>query len=152
MKRTQNRRKTKTQNRRGTEREIDAKKFGVSLAVFGGGGMNTNNLNKLKKILITKKNDLLKVVNDKKQKDLQEPTVGDEVDVAGDSEEKELIFGLTDNEKLMLNLIDSALKKMETGKYGFCESCAVKIPYTRLEVMPFARYCIKCQPKFDKKR
>lgn len=114
--------------------------------------MNVKDLNELKKILIAKKSDLLKTVRDKQQKDLQEPNVGDEVDAAGDSEEKELIFGLSGNEKVMLNSIDAALKKIEAGKYGFCENCSAKIPPERLKAMPYARYCMNCQPKFDKSR
>ena len=112
--------------------------------------MNVRDLNELKKILIAKKNDLLKTVADKQQKDLHEPTVGDEVDAAGDSEEKELIFGLSGNEKVMLNSIDAALKKIEAGKFGLCENCSVKILPERLKAMPYARYCMNCQPKFDK--
>ncbi|PIU83796.1 MAG: RNA polymerase-binding protein DksA [Elusimicrobia bacterium CG06_land_8_20_14_3_00_38_11] len=112
--------------------------------------MNAKDLIELKKILIAKKNDLLKTVKDKQEKDLHEPNVGDEVDAAGDSEEKELTFGLSDNEKIMLNLIDSALKKIEAGRYGLCENCSAKIPLERLKAMPHARYCINCQPKFDK--
>ena len=114
--------------------------------------MSAKEVGELKKVLIEKKNDLLKVVNDQKQKDLQEPVVGDEVDAAGESEEKELIFGLTDNEKNTLNSIESALQKIEHGKYGICEECSAKIPFERLKAMPYARYCISCQPKFEKKK
>jgi len=114
--------------------------------------MNTKDLNELKKILVSKKNDLLKTVKDKQQKDMQEPNVGDEVDAAGDSEEKELIFGLSDNEKVTLTSIDAAIKKMQNGKYGLCENCSAKIPVERLKAMPYARYCMKCQPKFDKQK
>ena len=112
--------------------------------------MNSKDLNELKKDLVAKKNNLLKVVKDKQQNDLQEHNVGDEVDAAGDSEEKELIFGLNDNEKVILNLIDAALKKIEAGKYGLCENCSAKILIERLKAMPYARYCMNCQPKFDK--
>ncbi|MFH0947535.1 MAG: TraR/DksA family transcriptional regulator [Elusimicrobiota bacterium] len=112
--------------------------------------MNIKDVNELKKSLVAKKNDLLKAVKDKQQKDLQEPNVGDEVDAAGDSEEKELIFGLSDNEKTMLGLIDAALKKIDSAKYGLCENCSAKISVERLKAMPYARYCINCQPKFDK--
>src|SRR3989339_1608664 len=114
--------------------------------------MNNKDLNEFKKILNEKKNDLLKAVDHKKQKDLQEPIVGDEIDAAGDSEEKELIFGLTDNEKVMLDSIESALHKMEHDNYGICERCSTKIPTERLKAMPYARYCIQCQPKFEQKK
>jgi DnaK suppressor protein len=114
--------------------------------------MNAKDLSELKKMLVEKKNDLLKTVKGKQEKDMQEPDVGDEVDAAGDSEEKELIFGLSDNEKVMLNSIDVALKKIDAGKYGLCESCSAKIPVERLKAMPYAHYCMNCQPKFDKQK
>jgi len=114
--------------------------------------MNAKELSELKKTLTERKNDLLKAVDHKKQKDLQEPIVGDEIDAAGDSEEKELIFGLTDNEKVMLDSIESALHKMEHDNYGICERCTTKIPTERLKAMPYARYCIQCQPKFEQKK
>ena len=112
--------------------------------------MNLKEISEIKKSLNDKKNELLKIMKNKKQVDLRESDVGDEIDTAGDSEERELIFGLTDNEKSMLNSIETAIKKIEVGKYGLCESCSAKIPFERLKAMPYARYCIKCQPKFEK--
>jgi RNA polymerase-binding protein DksA len=114
--------------------------------------MNAKETNELKKMLLNKKEELLKTVRNKKQVDFRESDVGDEVDTAGDSEERELIFGLTDNEKNLLDSIESALKKIETSKYGLCENCSVKIPFERLKAMPHAHYCIKCQPKFEQKK
>jgi len=112
--------------------------------------MNTKEIAELKKILKDKKDELLKMMKTKNQVDLRESEVGDEVDTAGDSEERELIFGLTDNEKSMFDAIESAIKKIEVGKFGQCENCNAKIPFERLKAMPYARYCIKCQPKFEK--
>ena len=114
--------------------------------------MNSKDLSELKKRLVAEKSDLLKAVDGMHQKELQEPNVGDEVDAAGDSEEKELMFGLNDNEKVMLDLIDTALKKIDSEKYGLCENCLAKISIERLKAMPYARYCISCQPKFDKQK
>lgn len=113
--------------------------------------MNSKEISELKKILKEKKDELLKTMKNKKQADLRESDVGDEIDTAGDNEERELIFGLTDNEKSMLNYIEAAINKIEVAKYGLCESCSAKIPFERLKAMPYARYCMKCQPKFEKK-
>jgi len=44
-----------------------------------------------------------------------------------------------------LNNINSALKKIEKGKYGLCEKCGKKIKKERLEALPEARFCMKCQ-------
>jgi RNA polymerase-binding transcription factor DksA len=46
-----------------------------------------------------------------------------------------------------LNEIDDALRKLEAGTYGLCESCGEPIPEARLEAMPSARLCIACASK-----
>ena len=46
-----------------------------------------------------------------------------------------------------LNEIDDALRKLEAGTYGLCESCGEPIPEARLEAMPSARLCISCASK-----
>ena len=38
-----------------------------------------------------------------------------------------------------------ALNKIEKHQYGICEMCEDEIPETRLEVKPFAKYCIDCR-------
>lgn len=100
-------------------------------------------------ILMEKRDELLEVVQHKKETEMQieEPEIGDEADIATRSVEKEMLFELTDSEKQTLDSIEAALRKMEKGVYGRCESCQRVIPKLRLEVMPWARYCIQCQSK-----
>jgi RNA polymerase-binding transcription factor DksA len=43
--------------------------------------------------------------------------------------------------------IDDALRKLEAGTYGDCESCGAPIAEARLEAMPAARLCISCASK-----
>jgi DnaK suppressor protein len=43
--------------------------------------------------------------------------------------------------------IDDALAKLESGKYGACESCGDAIAEARLEAMPTAKLCITCASK-----
>ncbi|MEK9144727.1 MAG: TraR/DksA family transcriptional regulator, partial [Elusimicrobiota bacterium] len=76
--------------------------------------------------------------------------VGDEADQAGQSLEKELIFEVSDNERLALDQIEGALRKMDKGTYGLCESCQKPIPKIRLKAVPFARYCIGCQTSAER--
>jgi RNA polymerase-binding transcription factor DksA len=40
--------------------------------------------------------------------------------------------------------IDDALARMDAGTYGLCESCGLHIPVERLEVIPHARFCVRC--------
>jgi DnaK suppressor protein len=38
-----------------------------------------------------------------------------------------------------------ALRRMAEGSYGTCERCAADIPLQRLEILPYARFCVPCQ-------
>lgn len=41
--------------------------------------------------------------------------------------------------------IDAALERLSNGNYGLCETCGKHIGVTRLEALPTARICIRCQ-------
>lgn len=41
--------------------------------------------------------------------------------------------------------ITRALRLIAEGRYGQCESCGLEIPVERLEIRPYARYCVQCQ-------
>lgn len=44
-----------------------------------------------------------------------------------------------------LRLIDDALENIRLGTFGICQDCGQRIGAARLEVRPYARYCIKCK-------
>lgn len=101
------------------------------------------NLAPIRKQLLAMREDLRKVVRN--QEGLDTSDNGDSVDQASLSIEKELLFELSDNERLTLDQVEAALRKIEKGNYGLCESCQKPIAKPRLEALPFARYCINCQ-------
>ena len=41
--------------------------------------------------------------------------------------------------------IDEAIRKIDHGTYGICESCHQEIPRMRMRALPFARLCVKCK-------
>ncbi len=45
--------------------------------------------------------------------------------------------------------VDSALSKIDKGKYGICENCKKPIEKKRLETYPFAKYCTNCMNKLE---
>lgn len=49
------------------------------------------------------------------------------------------------NEEAIIKKIDSALEDIEKGEYGTCKQCGVKINDQRLEFIPYAEYCTRCQ-------
>ncbi len=72
-------------------------------------------------------------------------------DVATDNYDRELNLDLASTEQKMLNDIATALKRIDDGSYGKCETCAEKISVQRLKAMPYARLCIKCKEEEEKK-
>lgn len=69
----------------------------------------------------------------------------DLVDRANNSYNRELMFSLSDAERETLLKVEDALKRLDEGTYGTCASCGKLIGKPRLEAVPWARYCIKCQ-------
>jgi DnaK suppressor protein len=50
-----------------------------------------------------------------------------------------------DRERKLIKKIDESLDDIETGDYGYCESCGVEIGIQRLEARPTANMCIDCK-------
>ena len=73
-------------------------------------------------------------------------------DVATDNYDREFSLSLADNEQKILNRIDEALEKIESGSYGLCELCGKKVSKVRLKAVPYAELCVPCQQKQEKKR
>jgi len=46
-----------------------------------------------------------------------------------------------------LRLVDEALDRLTTGGYGVCQACEEPIAPKRLEAVPWARYCLRCQER-----
>ena len=69
----------------------------------------------------------------------------DFADVASDDIDRKLIEALGSQELKRLRLIDSALTRIQQGKYGLCMKCGRKIPHERLDAIPYALMCIECK-------
>ncbi|MHB8346422.1 MAG: RNA polymerase-binding protein DksA [Acidiferrobacterales bacterium] len=50
-----------------------------------------------------------------------------------------------DRERKLIKKIEEALGKIDTGDYGYCETCGVEIGVQRLEARPTATLCIDCK-------
>lgn len=99
----------------------------------------------IKRQLLAMRDDLMKTVRKQQLSETTLQDTGDSVDQASLSIEKELLFELSDNERVTLDQIEAALRKIDKGHYGLCESCQKPIAKPRLDALPFARYCISCQ-------
>jgi len=123
--------------------------------------LNKKELNEFKKLVIKKKDaalDEIKHISEDTLKKSQKEASGDisgytyhMADVATDTYDREFSLGLASNERTFIYELDDALKKIEDGTYGVCEDCKAPISKTRLKAVPYARLCIKCQEKKEKK-
>ena len=75
----------------------------------------------------------------------------DFADVASDDIDRKLIEALGSQELKRLRLIDSAITRIQQGKYGLCMKCGKRIPHERLEAIPYALMCIDCKTAEEKR-
>ena len=69
----------------------------------------------------------------------------DPADMAANAYTKELLISMSANDRMLLQLIDEALLRVEKGEYGECINCGEQVQIKRLDAVPWARYCVKCQ-------
>jgi DnaK suppressor protein len=69
----------------------------------------------------------------------------DPADMAANAYTKELLISMSANDRKLLQLIDEALERVERVEYGECVNCGEPLAEKRLDAVPWARYCIKCQ-------
>jgi len=79
-------------------------------------------------------------------------TMQDEATVFADpndraSQESDMALELRnrDRERKLIKKIDETIGKIDSGEYGFCDSCGIEIGLKRLEARPTATLCIDCK-------
>ena len=102
--------------------------------------------------LLDWKNELLKessqtLVNLQKEENTAKPDITDRA-----TEEIERSFELRtrDRERKLINKIETALKRIETGSYGYCEETGEPIGIKRLEARPVATLSLEAQEMHEK--
>lgn len=74
----------------------------------------------------------------------------DEIDQATTDVEQSMRMRLRNRELLYLKKIDEALKRIDEGSFGECDSCGQDIEVRRLEVRPTATLCIACKEEEER--
>lgn len=70
-------------------------------------------------------------------------------DMGSDEAMRDAAFSRGEAGGRVLEEIDEALERVRNGEYGRCEGCGGDIPDARLEALPYARLCIKCQEDME---
>jgi DnaK suppressor protein len=71
-------------------------------------------------------------------------------DAGTDSFDREFALSLVSNEQEALYEVTEALKRLENSTYGVCAMCSKPVNRHRLEALPFASLCVKCQEISEK--
>lgn len=68
----------------------------------------------------------------------------DSEDQSQEVENNEVVDSLENLELKELSLVEGALKRIDSGKYGQCSECGELIAEARLKAVPHAINCINC--------
>jgi DnaK suppressor protein len=110
--------------------------------------MNQTELNKYRAVLEAKRAELSAGLRNREDIAIEKtPDALDEVQLAG---ERELAIRNLDRESNLLRNVKSALSRFGDGSYGVCMHCEEDIKPKRLEAVPWAKYCIRCQEAADR--
>ena len=73
----------------------------------------------------------------------------DEGDLATISHDRDLLYNLHEGGFARLRFIQEALKAIDRGQYGECVGCGEDINEKRLEAVPWATMCVRCQEETE---
>ncbi len=71
-------------------------------------------------------------------------------DIGSDAYEQEFNLGLLESERKLLREIEQALMRIDLGYYGICMLTGNPIERARLDIKPWARYCIEAVRRREK--
>ncbi len=110
-------------------------------------------IEKIRKMLLLQKDELIKKTQDtmRDESEFDKDDLPDEIDHASFEYNQSLTLRLRDREQYLLNKIIKALKMIDEGTYGICESCGDDIDVKRLLARPVATLCIKCKEEQEKR-
>lgn len=69
-----------------------------------------------------------------------------------DNFDRELALSLASSRQDSIYEIEDAIRRIDEGEYGTCESCGCPIERPRLKALPFAKKCIPCQNAAERGR
>ena len=96
------------------------------------------------KYLLAENSDFRAAVEDSNGKDL--------ADIASNDIDAWMLETIGAKDRIRLQSIESALARLETGRFGICAGCGSKIGKSRLEAIPYVVLCIQCQAKTERTR
>ncbi len=116
--------------------------------------MDENFLKKMRTSLMSLKKEILKNLASESEdfrNIIENMDPKDLADIAADDIDRKTLEALGTQEVKRLQLIESAIARIENKKYGLCARCGKKIPRERLEAIPYALLCIDCKSSEERR-
>jgi DnaK suppressor protein len=114
--------------------------------------MNERQLAYFKAKLLTWKEDILRESKETLSHLQDENHVlPDVADRASSETDRSLELRTRDRQRKLISKIDSALKRIEDGSYGYCEETGDPISLKRLDARPIATLSIEAQERHEKR-
>lgn len=113
--------------------------------------MNAKQLAYFRKKLLAWRDDILRESNETleqlQSESLKEPDIADR---ASSETEWSVELRARDRQRKLISKIDSALRRIETGEYGYCEVSGEPISLQRLDARPIATMTLEAQEQHEK--
>lgn len=110
--------------------------------------MKEEQIKKFHKRLNSLREEIIKVMN-WRDSATEKGDALDEIDQANDMIEREMGYVMSSNMRSNLDQVDEALTRIADRTFGKCLHCGQDISIKRLELLPFARFCVPCQEKLE---
>jgi DnaK suppressor protein len=108
--------------------------------------MSPKQLDHFRKILSALKEELSQDIDRTVHTMQDEATIfADPNDRASQESDMALELRNRDRERKLIKKIEETIAKIDSGDYGYCDSCGVEIGLKRLEARPTATLCIDCK-------
>ncbi len=114
--------------------------------------MNVDQVEYFRRKLIAWKESILKESKETIE-DMQTDTrnIPDFTDRASEETDRALELRTRDRQRKLISKIDSALRRIEDGTYGFCEETGDPISFKRLDARPIATLSIEAQERHERR-
>lgn len=129
-----------------TDDLLHKKQFPAYIPKKGEQYMSEKQLAHFRSILSSVKEDLRDDIDRTVHTMQEEATVfADPNDRASQESDIALELRNRDRERKLIKKIDESISLIESGDYGYCNSCGIEIGLKRLEARPTATLCIDCK-------
>ncbi len=107
---------------------------------------------KFRQLLLREKNKLLKNAQRTLTEDMtiDQDDLPDEMDLSAADYNQSLTFRLRGRERLLMNKIESALQRLDSDEFFWCQNCGDFIGLKRLEARPVTTLCIRCKEREER--